>query len=84
MPRPQLWTPILVACFALIALYIFRDPELAKIDSNSRILLLTAHPDDECFFFAPTLLALSAQTDKLFSLTASNGLYCYFNLINEL
>ncbi len=26
---------------------------------NERILLLTAHPDDECMFFAPTLLALA-------------------------
>jgi N-acetylglucosaminylphosphatidylinositol deacetylase len=83
MPRPQLWTPLLVACFALVAFYIFQDPKPVTIDSDSRILLLTAHPDDECFFFAPTLLSLSAGTDKLYSLTVSNGMYCYFRLINE-
>lgn len=35
----------------------------AKFTSKShdrlRVLLLTAHPDDECMFFAPTLLGLT-------------------------
>ncbi|KZT69976.1 LmbE-like protein [Daedalea quercina L-15889] len=31
-------------------------------EDDSRILLLTAHPDDECMFFAPTLLGLLAQS----------------------
>ncbi|KAF8633169.1 hypothetical protein AX17_004670 [Amanita inopinata Kibby_2008] len=46
----------------------------------SRTLLLTAHPDDECFFFAPTVLALAAHSRRhdatdheLFSLTLSTG-----------
>ena len=28
-------------------------------DRPSNVLLLTAHPDDECMFFAPTILALT-------------------------
>ncbi|KAH7886920.1 LmbE-like protein [Phlebopus sp. FC_14] len=42
---------------------------------TSRILLLTAHPDDECFFFAPTILALQQDTSnpELFSLCLSIG-----------
>ncbi|KAJ1330307.1 hypothetical protein BSLG_009443 [Batrachochytrium salamandrivorans] len=28
------------------------------------VLLVIAHPDDECMFFAPTLLALAATTDR--------------------
>ncbi|KAF8635369.1 hypothetical protein AX15_000374 [Amanita polypyramis BW_CC] len=42
----------------------------------SKVLLLTAHPDDECLFFAPTVLALTQRaTDDLdvFSLTLSTG-----------
>ena len=49
-------------------------------DVPARVLLLTAHPDDECMFFAPTLLALtSAQRTKdsraydVFSLCMSSG-----------
>jgi len=36
-----------------------------------RVLLLTAHPDDECLFFSPTLLALAHH--KVYSLTLSTG-----------
>ena len=41
----------------------------------SRILLLTAHPDDECFFFAPTILALREDPThpEIYSLTLSTG-----------
>ena len=39
------------------------------------VLLLTAHPDDECMFFAPTLLALLATTPppSVYSLCLSVG-----------
>ncbi|KAJ7621192.1 LmbE-like protein [Roridomyces roridus] len=50
---------------------------------TGNVLLLTAHPDDECMFFAPTILALAAreqpsdkrQKDKssLYSLCLSTG-----------
>lgn len=47
---------------------------------RQRILLLTAHPDDECMFFAPTLLALLREThgdakknSEVHSLCLSNG-----------
>lgn len=41
----------------------------------SRILLLTAHPDDECLFFAPTVLALREDPihPEIYSLTMSIG-----------
>lgn len=32
--------------------------------SSAGILLLTAHPDDECFFFGPTLTALLSQENQ--------------------
>lgn len=34
-------------------------PLLSQINANDRILLLTAHPDDECMFFAPSILAFN-------------------------
>ncbi|KAJ6558680.1 putative deacetylase LmbE-like domain-containing protein [Mycena sp. CBHHK59/15] len=41
------------------------------------ILLLTAHPDDECMFFAPTILALAAlrQSSPSSTLTSRSALY---------
>jgi len=46
-----------------------------NITNTSRILLLTAHPDDECLFFAPTLLALQEDPSRpeIYSLTMSVG-----------
>ncbi|KAF9234245.1 putative deacetylase LmbE-like domain-containing protein, partial [Melanogaster broomeanus] len=43
--------------------------------NSSRILLLTAHPDDESFFFGPTLLGLRADPShpEIYSLTLSVG-----------
>ena len=37
------------------------------------ILILTAHPDDESMFFAPTILALTAQGHEIMALCLSNG-----------
>ena len=39
-----------------------------------RLLLVTAHPDDEAMFFAPTILSLSPRRDiNLFHVCLSNG-----------
>lgn len=62
-----------VALLPVLAFLIFQNPIPPKLCTDQRVLLLTAHPDDECFFFGPTLLALSPQTSNLFSLTVSNG-----------
>ncbi|RUS28283.1 hypothetical protein BC938DRAFT_482074 [Jimgerdemannia flammicorona] len=43
--------------------------------TNSRILLLTAHPDDECMFFGPTLLKLAEKEvrNEIWGLCLSTG-----------
>lgn len=41
-----------------------------------RILIVTAHPDDECMFFGPTILSLSRrQNCQVYLLCLSNGNY---------
>ena len=41
---------------------------------TGRILLITAHPDDECMFFAPTILSLGKSVRaELFLLCLSEG-----------
>ncbi|KAF8734832.1 Extracellular triacylglycerol lipase precursor, partial [Rhizoctonia solani] len=42
-------------------------------DIPSPILILTAHPDDECMFFSPTILALKKQRRELRGLCLSVG-----------
>ena len=45
-------------------------------DLTGRVLLITAHPDDECMFFAPTVLSLGRSVRaELFLLCLSEGRY---------
>jgi N-acetylglucosaminylphosphatidylinositol deacetylase len=46
---------------------VFMKVKLADTDSYTpaeRILFLTAHPDDECMFFAPTITALTSKMNS--------------------
>ncbi|KAH9941593.1 LmbE-like protein [Epithele typhae] len=68
---------MLVLSFFVILL---NHPVTQKLDlltqhEPANVLLLTAHPDDECMFFAPTLLALLAAQPppQVFSLCLSVG-----------
>jgi N-acetylglucosaminylphosphatidylinositol deacetylase len=58
-------TPFVVLFLAAF-LYAPLSSDLETIDNDgaSRVLLLTAHPDDEAMFFAPTILALNANANK--------------------
>ena len=42
-------------------------------DAPPTVLLVTAHPDDECMFFAPTLASLVATDAELWLLCLSLG-----------
>ena len=51
---------------------LFNTTELTSKSQN--ILLVTAHPDDEAMFFAPTILSLTRKTSfDLFHLCLSSG-----------
>ena len=79
-----------VVLFAFLAAVIYQsshseDPFSLQqtIGDHPHILLVTAHPDDECLFFAPTLLSLleqqpivgaeKSQAPEVFSLCLSTG-----------
>lgn len=40
---------------------------------QARILVLTAHPDDECLFFGPTILGLDKKNTLIYALSLSTG-----------
>lgn len=73
--------PFILAALCLLLSVIYKpfeinsDVLLQRTASPSCVLLLTAHPDDECFFFAPTILALrrSSLSPQIFSLCLSTG-----------
>lgn len=53
----------------------FRLLRPTKLPENvSRVLLVTAHPDDECMFFGPTLITLKRRKNcRIFVLCMSRG-----------
>ncbi|KAJ7176658.1 LmbE-like protein [Mycena filopes] len=79
--------PIHVLVFSLFVAYLYNPTQsdnriarqLESSGSNAfagNILLLTAHPDDECMFFAPTILALAAlQQPAISSRNPRSSLY---------
>ncbi|KAF5373319.1 hypothetical protein D9615_007426 [Tricholomella constricta] len=58
---------------ALLLALLFQPNHHATDLFSGNILLLTAHPDDECMFFAPTLRALTRPDTHVFSLCLSAG-----------
>jgi N-acetylglucosaminylphosphatidylinositol deacetylase len=67
---------ILLPFLSVLIAALLTQPLKANTDSafahdTARILLVTAHPDDECLFFAPTILALNSS--NLYSLCLSTG-----------
>jgi len=69
-----------VFCSSLVVYYALRRLTRRRIPLKAhtgRVLFVTAHPDDECMFFAPTILFLtrSGQYD-VFLLCLSSG-DCY-------
>lgn len=63
---------VLIACIAQVSL---PRADLTQYlgSTNPNVLILTAHPDDECMFFAPTVLALVEQGIPVRALSLSTG-----------
>ena len=64
MLRPTI-TILLLSILTLFLYHPFETGNFTISNGHSRILILTAHPDDECMFFAPTILGLNATLENL-------------------
>ncbi|CAE6405491.1 unnamed protein product [Rhizoctonia solani] len=76
MRRPSRLKPLFLPSLVFVLLvYILRSPTIypGKFDIPSPVLILTAHPDDECMFFSPTILALRGQGREVRGLCLSVG-----------
>ena len=75
----ELWLPfviVFVMCFIYIKYscvnyFVSREKSL----SCKNVLFVTAHPDDECMFFAPTILSVLAEGHNVFVVCLSKGDY---------
>lgn len=55
-----------------------------KFRQCKRVLIVTAHPDDECMFFGPTILSLTRRQPncQVYLLCLSKGLHLYNFILN--
>lgn len=53
--------------------FIHIKSRINNTDSSPKVLLVTAHPDDESLFFAPTLASLKSSDADVFFLCLSTG-----------
>ncbi|KIY47889.1 LmbE-like protein [Fistulina hepatica ATCC 64428] len=65
----SLWTLV----FALIAAVLYFPASLEPVTFGPRTLLVVAHPDDECMFFAPTVLSLTNRGAEVHVISLSVG-----------
>ncbi len=63
---------VLVSMLA-ISTYLYQNSNNSVVRLPSNVLLITAHPDDECMFFSPTILNLRRQGILVNLLCLSNG-----------
>ena len=47
--------------------------EKKSLRAEGKVLLITAHPDDESMFFAPTIITLAQANVEVFLLCLSEG-----------
>ena len=65
---------IIVVVASAVKCSLQRCSRSCTVDLSSRTLFITAHPDDECMFFAPLILALTAHNrESAFLLCLSEG-----------
>ena len=72
-----------VGLFGVICIIILFRPRVSPFKHSDRVLIVTAHPDDECMFFGPTICHLidrkipvkviCLSTGKLFFLSCTPG-----------
>ncbi|XP_064383329.1 N-acetylglucosaminyl-phosphatidylinositol de-N-acetylase-like isoform X2 [Halichondria panicea] len=83
-----MWLLICTSAFCILAVLVWLIPRSQDFHSaieGKTVLLVTAHPDDECMFFAPTLLSIAATSNtKVVLLCLSIGDYYSQGIVRRL
>lgn len=64
---------LFILFLVILLLFSFKGDRPLPLQPKSKILLITAHPDDEVMFFTPVLRALRLAGHRVFFLCISNG-----------
>lgn len=69
----------LLVCCVVYRRYARRLPTRTRGSLRAkRVLIVVAHPDDECMFFGPTIFRLCEQGADVHLLCLSNGMFLHF------
>jgi len=66
---------IWIVLLAMVIMAIVFRPKESPFKSTDRVLIITAHPDDECMFFGPTILHLKMRNIPVKIICLSSGNY---------
>lgn len=66
---------IWIVLLAMVVMAIVFRPKESPFKSTDRVLIITAHPDDECMFFGPTILHLKMRNIPVKIICLSSGNY---------
>ncbi len=88
--KPTSWFVLPLAMFGIWALLCAHIPNIAMLWSSNdvpfksahRVLLVTAHPDDETIFFSPTISGLIAANKHVYLLCLSTGMLLFSGFAN--
>jgi hypothetical protein len=61
----------------IIAYLYLKAPIIQDVSKLTSVLIVIAHPDDECMFFSPTIIQLVKQHIPVFILCLSSGMYLF-------
>ena len=64
---------IWIVLVAMVIMAIVFRPKESPFTSTDRVLIVTAHPDDECMFFGPTILHLKMRNIPVKIVCLSSG-----------
>ena len=66
---------IWIVLLAMVIMAIVFRPKESPFKLTDRVLIITAHPDDECMFFGPTILHLKMRNIPVKIICLSSGNY---------
>ena len=72
---------VVILFLVVLLLFSFKGNRVLPLQPHSKVLLITAHPDDEVMFFSPVVRGLRMTGHRVFFLCVSTG--SYYGLVSS-
>ena len=71
-----IWAIVAAAILSILLHFVIsrvKDPDTCQFPMGQNVLLVIAHPDDECMFFGPTIQTLNVLGNTINILCMTSG-----------